>query len=291
MMAFAKSLKKTDPVSTAVKLLQAGLLLLTGWILTRAVLLLVNPESAWTPLPQVSSILTNESGEVVRDYDFSTDPFRLAKSEAIASAVFLDPGFDVPETQLNLILKGRTVGNPGSAVLQTPDNKESSYREGDEVMSGVTLQSVSSDFVVLDVRGERERLTFSREERTALGLSNQESAQSVNDSMNVAVEVTGPQLIPTVNALNASDLLNAVRLNPKFDKGQLTGYVIQSTGDETLLKNYGLQSGDIVTALNGESLLQGPPDLRSLQQTLSRARQVRLDVIRDGRPQTVKIGQ
>ena len=257
----------------------------------RALLLLNNPESAWSPLPDVAAVNTTSGQVEVRDYDFSTDPFRLAESEVTQAAVFLDPGFDVPETQLNLELTGRTVGNPGSAVLKTPDNKEGSYREGDEIMNGVTLQSVTAEFVVLDVRGELERLTFAKDNQTSLGLSVEQNSEPAIDRLSVSTNSLQPQSVSSLNSINATDLLKTVRLNPNFDNGQLLGYQIQPRGDSAVLKNFGLEAGDMVTAVNGESLLQGRLDLQELAQTLGNASQVRLDIIRDGRPQTVKIGQ
>jgi general secretion pathway protein C len=291
MTAISKTMNALDPVSLLFSLAKILLLIFIGWFLTRALLLFSNPESAWSPLPDVATVST-ASGQVdVRDYDFSTDPFRLAVSEVTETPVFLDPGFDVPETQLNLELTGRTVGNPGSAVLKTPDNKEGSFREGDEIMNGVTLQSVTSDFVVLDVRGELERLTFSKENQTSLGLSVEQKVEPMADRVSVSSKTLQPQVVPAQNSFNATELLKTVRLNPNFNNGQLVGYQIQPRGDVAILRNIGLEPGDMVTAVNGESLLQGRLDLQELTQTLRNARQVQLDIIRDGRPQTVKIGQ
>ncbi len=294
MVAFAKSIKGSNPVTLILRLLQVVFLLLLGWVLMRAILLIVTPESAWTPLPQVSSVDTANSGDTIRSYDFSTDPFHLAKSESVETPVFADPGFEVPETDLNLVLTGRTVGEPGSAVLKTPDNEERSYRVGEEVMSGVTLQSVAVGFVVLNVRGELERLTFLREESTGLGLMREDMEQATSTNR-MPTETQSreikPQAIPVMNSLKTTDLLQSVRLNPKFENGQLIGHVIQARGDVGALKNFGLKAGDMVTAVNGDSLLQGRLDLQELAITLSKAKQVELDIIRDGRPQTVQIGQ
>lgn len=291
MTAIAKKMKAKNPVTLLIGGAQIVLLLLVGWFLTRAVLLLLNPASAWSPLPQVSSISQAKGAEVSANYDFTSDPFRLSKSEAVERPVFQDPGFDVPETQLALEMKGRTVGNPGSAVIETPDNKERSYQVGDDVLEGVTLQSVTADFIVLDVRGKLERLTFSQENRTGLGLPTDDNNEVASDRLTIQSTGVQPRAVPVVNGMKTADLLNSVRLNPKFQSGNLVGYVLQPRGEGGVLKQFGLKAGDMVTAVNGESLLQGPPDLQGLQRTLSRARQVRLDIIRDGRPQTVKIGQ
>jgi len=82
-----------------------------------------------------------------------------------------------------------------------------------------------------------------------------------------------------------------VRLNPNFDQGQLTGYIIQPKGQQNALKQFGLEPGDKLTAINGESLTQGRLDLQELALTLNNANSVRLSIIRNGRSQIVKIGQ
>ena len=87
-----------------------------------------------------------------------------------------------------------------------------------------------------------------------------------------------------------SKLLQSVQFNPNFDTGQFSGFSIKARQDEGVLKQFGLRSGDVVTAVNGDSLLQGTPDLQGLIAKYSQARQVELDIIRDGRPVTVQIG-
>jgi len=91
--------------------------------------------------------------------------------------------------------------------------------------------------------------------------------------------------------VKASKLFEQIRLNPNFDQGRLTGYIIQPKGQKNVLKQFGLQPGDKLTAINGESLTQGRLDLQELALTLNNANAVRLSIVRNGRSQTVKIGQ
>ena len=273
--------------------IQAVMLVLIGWFIVRAVILWVSPQSAWTSLPAIVQAGGNQTSQSPQSFDFSGDPFRLAGSPVESSQNFaFDVGLDVPETSLDLILKGQTVGTPGSAILQTPDNKEASYRVGDEVIPGVSLHSVSFEYVVLDVRGDLQRLTFAKLESTGLAVMNDVQAnevlsvRTVTERANRRITETGLQNA----AVNVQNLMSAVRFNPKFERGQLIGYVVQSRGDEDQLTQFGLQSGDAITAIDGDSLLQGAIDPQALVTKLRNTRSVTLDILRDGRPQTIKIG-
>lgn len=290
MMAFAGKIAKDGGagwITSALRVLQVVLLIALGWVVIRAILLLTNPESLWTPLPMVSMVSQGGTATAERVYNFSTDPFRLPVSEdpePIAQA----EGFDAPETTLKIRLLGRISGS--SANLKTPDNREKSYSVGDEVMNGVTLQNVYPDFVVLRVNGEIQRLTFQRDSET--GLSDTQ-IDEVSQSVSVATQPSEENALVSVNSvqqMNAADLIQSVQLNPNFETGTLVGYEIKARNGETSLEQYGLQSGDIVTAVNGDSLLVGQPDLQGLITKLKSANQVKLDILRDGRPVTVQIG-
>lgn len=276
-----------------VRLGQALLLGLIGWFLVRALMLWVSPQSAWGPLPIILQSGAANNAQIQQSFDFSSDPFRLnGEVMATSSNVVFDAGLDVPETSLDLILKGQTVGNPGSAILQTPDNKEASYRVGDEIIRGVTLHSVSFEYVVLDVRGDLQRLTFAKPDSTGLAIvsdveANQVlSVRAMTERANTRVTETGLENA----AVNVQDLMSSARFNPKFERGQLVGYVVQSRGDEAVLTQFGLKSGDAITAIDGKSLLQGAIDPQALVSKLRNTRSVELSIVRGGRSQTIKIG-
>ena len=276
-------------VLPVLRVLQILLLVALGWVVIRAILLLTNPESLWTTLPNVATVSPSGSSVSERVYDFSSNPFRLPASnetETVARA----EGFDAPETTLKIRLLGRISGSSQIATLRTPDNQEQSYTVGEEVMSGVTLQNVYPDFVVLKVNGEVQRLTFQRDEKTGLSETQIDRvSQSVSIPGN-ASEESNPITTNPTEQIDASALMKSVQLNPNFESGTLIGYEIKARSGAANLEEFGLQSGDIVTAINGNSLLQSQPDLQGLIANLKNANQVKLDILRDGSPVTVQIG-
>jgi len=274
-----------------LRLLQIFLLIALGWVLIRAVLLFTNPESTWSALPNVSPVAASGSSTAERLYDFSTNPFRLPPSDGAPPAAVAE-GFDAPETTLKIVLLGRFAGGAQIATLKTPDNREKSYSVGDEVMNGVTLQNVYSDFVVLNVNGEIQRLTFQRDSQTGLsGVETDTASQSVSVG-DTAAQATDTDTVSTIPGQNAdlSKLIQMVQINPNFDQGEFAGFSIKGRNDDSVLKQFGLQPGDVITAVNGDSLTEGGPDLQGLIAKFSKSSQVKLDIIRDGRSVTVQIG-
>lgn len=292
MMAFAEKSggkERGGLINLALRLFQIFLLVALGWVVIRAVLLLTNPESRWTALPSISLVSSIGSSPSEQVYNFSTDPFRLPLSEGIEPLAQAE-GFDAPETNLKIRLLGRFAGATQIAILKTPDNREDSYTVGDEVMNGVTLQNVYFDFVVLRVNGEVQRLTFQRDEKTGLS-----DGQSQNTSQTIPVnplpsQPNNPTSTNSIQKIDVTELIKSVRLNPNYETGTFTGYEIKGRNGATSLKQFGLQSGDIVTAVNGDSLLSGQPDLPGLVTKLKSAKTINLDILRDGRPVTVQIG-
>ncbi len=276
-------------VLPVLRVLQILLLVALGWVVIRAILLLTNPESLWTTLPNVATVSPSGSSVSERVYDFSSNPFRLPASNETETVVRAE-GFDAPETTLKIRLLGRISGSSQIATLRTPDNQEQSYTVGEEVMNGVTLQNVYPDFVVLKVNGEVQRLTFQRDEKTGLSETQIDRvSQSVSIPGN-ASEESNPITTNPTEQIDASALMKSVQLNPNFESGTLIGYEIKARSGAANLEEFGLQSGDIVTAINGNSLLQSQPDLQGLIANLKNANQVKLDILRDGSPVTVQIG-
>lgn len=285
------------PMTPVLRVLQILGLVGLGWILVRGLVLMVSPESAWTALPVIPAVSSSQSGADSQSFSFSSDPFSLGTSgvEAVDISPEIDLGLDVPETKLNLVLTGRTVGGVGSAVLKTPDNMEKSYRVGEDVMNGVTLQRVASGFVVLDVRGELQRLTFARENSTGLVA---DRSEQIADTISVTPLTSSAEQNATpggglisAETMSASELMKSVKFNPHFNGGQLAGYSVSGTNGDGSLKRFGLKSGDVITKVNNTSLLNDKLNLLELASSLKTARQVKMEIIRDGRPQTVEIGR
>lgn len=126
----------------------------------------------------------------------------------------------------------------GSAIIATPDGLQSSYAVGDEIMPGVKLKSVTFEGVTIDRGGVDEQVFLD---------------QSV-----VAPVAQPGAAAPTASVASptsaAPALASEIAFAPRTEKGQVTGFIISPKGAGTAFRAAGLQEGDILTAINGQSI-------------------------------------
>lgn len=139
-----------------------------------------------------------------------------------------------PETMLNLQLFGiRADSGPGqgSAIIATPDNKQDVYFIGQEIMAQVRLEAILQDRVVIRRNGVAETLSFDRDGAKA------------------------PQAAAPVPArhmdVDLKQFMTMVRLSPRENGG---GLVLESGTDAEMLKQSGLEPGDVLISVNGTPL-------------------------------------
>ncbi len=265
----------------AITLLLLGLL---ASLLIRLIIGLINPESLWIMPEQNAAAIGAHTGQSMslQSFDFSSDPFNRNNTSAAPIIAAQDLGEDAPETTLNLVLTGRVTGPTGSAILRMPDNKEIDFRVGDEVLDDVTLQAVNKDFIVLSVDGQLQRLTF---ERDLLGTIQ----NKLNEDVGLAIAAS-PALTKALNAADLGELFQNVSLSRQQKDGRLIGFTVRSNRPGLNLSQFGLQKGDIVTAIAGTDITQGRPDFLSLFQQAAETGRAELAVIRNGQPETIKLG-
>ena len=159
-------------------------------------------------------------------------------------------------------------GESSSAIIQKPDDKQSSYFIGDEIIPGVILERVDIDFVILDRNGIKERL------------SRQGKAESDNN-LKQAIEMAA-------RAFKAQDMINDLRFYPHREGREVLGYRMRSRRGQSLDK-YGFKQNDLITAINGESLAQRQVNLPMIWKNLKQARYASIQIIRDDMPMTIEV--
>ncbi len=205
------------------------------------------------------------------------------ESRAVAPAIVQK---EIPKTKLKLTLRGVYVSeNGGGAIIAEANGKEQFYPVNAKLSGGVTLKEVHESNVILMRNGALETLELPKE---ALGVG-RSSPSARNDA---ARRGSG-------RALNLKQyredlmrepqrLTDAIKMNPKSERGRFVGYEVSPGRDRALFDQVGLMSGDIVTAVNGIQLdtpAKGLNVLRSLQT----ANSVRLDIKRNGRAQSFDV--
>lgn len=187
----------------------------------------LGPVGDWRPA-SVTQVPAYLSG------DTQFDPFFRLQSAAPSQAAV---------TSLSLKLFGVRIDSAmgrGSAIIATPDGIQSSFAVGDEVVPGVKLKSVAFDSVTIDRSGVEEQLFLDQSVAAPI-------AQPGTPAPISATGVVGP-------AANVSGLQSLIEAAPRMSGNSITGLTLTPKGDGAGFNRAGLQSGDVLTAVNGKPI-------------------------------------
>lgn len=271
----------------------------------RRTLALVIAMAAGLGLGRVVWLLVEPGGAVARPLAFaapsaSTGPaadslrldlMSLARSNRFGSGTADAPVMpNAPETRLNLKLKGvRAVpetarsgdtADTSIAIIQTPDQSALTYRPGDLIIEGVTLERILPDRVLIIKGGALETLMMdsSASALSVLSLPGQAPRTAGQPRPGGPASAAGGQ---------AATLLAGVDFEPVPSGANLTGYRIRSRGNEADLAALGLQSGDVIIEIAGNRV--GSTGSQNLLAELGSADQIELTVERGGSLQSVTL--
>jgi|GEM_PF-320496 type II secretion system protein C len=257
------------------------LVVLLGLLAARFVWLLVEPGGAVSdPL----ALPASQAGASAISPLASADLMVLTRSNrfgALAAAGNIIP--DAPATSLNLTLKGVRFVAAGSsdarpeqgsiAIIETPDGRALTYQPGDTIIEGVTLDRVLPDRVLIRKSGSLETLMMESgiDALSVLTLPGQEGMvegepRPASNSQRQA---------PLDRALLAS-----LDVAPVFTDGILVGYRLSTPGSTAALSGSGLESGDIITVLDGTPVRD--IKIENIAERLSNGAELSMTVQRNG---------
>jgi len=174
------------------------------------------------------------------------NPFSSSNKNYLLSEVVID----APVTTLGLNLYGITFTNDvnkNSAILGFNPNEQKSYKVGDEISSGVLVDYIDRDKVIINREGNQESVRFKRTSIIAIN-----DVKQAKDRPNLRTTIKKENLL--------SDLFSFV---PYYKNGNLKGVEIFPGKNKDLFKENGLQSGDIIIAVNGVSI-SSPANIRNI---------------------------
>ena len=251
-----------------------------GWLIVRIAVGITQPESLYQPEPIIrpAQIAPKVAGSV--DYDFSTDPFTFGEAVDVPLDEIFD---DAPETTLNLNLIG--IVSESSATFRLSDGKNKAVKLGEEVINGVTLIGTARDFVTLDVNGETQKLTL---ERVKLG-----EKDTITKIVRVAQQPNGSAKSPTRQ--EAENLFSKLQLTPELEilpdrTTKIKGFKISARRGADL-SQFNLKSGDVITRVGPVLLNSRRTNIKQLRDLMASGAAQDVEVIRNGAPVTIRIGQ
>ncbi len=188
-----------------------------------------------------------------------------------------------PETKLNLKLHGiyySTNPHTSRAMIAPNNGKGKAFSIGESLPSGAVLHEIYPKKVILLRNGRYETLRLVG----TVSINNKTKKQSVKGGQKARRDNSTKLLGDYQRQLqtNPSRLMKLVKISPVTKGNRFIGYRLKSGKDKTLLSQFDLQSGDILTGVNGVKLNSPLKGLGVIQQ-LATANQIDLEVLRSGR--------
>lgn len=251
-----RGVKILSRIAPAVEI---GLAAAIGLVLLLIVMALFAP----LPTPQRLPGARPEAAAAAPATGEISNPFRPAGSSEAAAPIEEKP--DLAETKLDLTLHGTWVDeNGGAAIIKTPDGRQDRFSVGDEIWSGVRLDRVYRDQVVIISGGARELLS----------LVNRDSAAPPSQR-------TVRQAPPNTAAAPAIALSDAVQIVPRAGPNGLR-LTLEPGANTQRFAALGLRMGDILIAVDNRRI--GPEiafETQKLRELASRS-SISVIVERDG---------
>jgi type II secretion system protein C len=250
------------------------------YLLAKSTISFISPSSAWVPL---RLDIKNSESSLIPDketFKFEVDPFNRKLTDGPITQMQIVQ--DAPETTLNLVLTGMISGPNGIAILKKSDEKQKSYKVGELIYPGVVLQSVQKNYIIIDVDGKIQRLTFNREEITGLSYRNDELKS--NKGLNAE------SLVTRNSDFDVDLLFQNLSLRRVSEAGKLRGYSIKQNQPNMDLTKLGFLKEDIITAIDGVDITSGSPNFVKLFEQSRKSGNVVMTIIRNGKTKKIKIG-
>lgn len=228
----------------------------------------------------------------------TTDPLLLSRQ--IASQHLLgEPRADnapapteaIPETRLNLLLRGvaaSSVPAAAFAIIADPGGKEEFYKVGDQLPGGAVLKEVRPQHIVL-ARGDRFETLSLPQQALQMGAPPQPATTVAPMPAGVAPDSgQALQQFRTQFIQDPQVLSNLLQGEPFHENGQIVGFRVRPGRDAALFAKFGLQNGDVITAINGVSVAD-PQGRLELMRSIGSTDEISVDLLRNGAPQSVTI--
>ncbi|QLC23880.1 type II secretory pathway component PulC [Parasphingopyxis algicola] len=146
----------------------------------------------------------------------------------------------------------------GSAIIALPNGEQDSFLVGDELMPGVTLESVGFDFVTISRNSASEQI-FLDQSGGASPPARSAARPARNNAARPGAAPGGSAAAqsrrPAVETVTPAALAAGTQISPRREGNRLTGIVLQPSGDSAAALNAaGFQPGDVIVSINGERI-------------------------------------
>jgi general secretion pathway protein C len=210
--------------------------------------------------------------------------FGMADAEAETPTIISAPDDDLADTRLvNLVLNGTVaseIRNYSVAIISDGGKDQEVYIIGDSVGNNAHLHAIYADRVVLNENGMLTNLKLPREFKDAPAGSTRRTTSSTRQPSN------NTNSIQAVVTKNLSKLTDVIRPTPYRVQGQQVGFRVYPGRDRKQFAALGLQPGDIIRDIDGQSLTDASQAMQVFQ-SLGTADQVTVTIDRNGQTESL----
>ena len=187
------------------------------------------------------------------------------------------------QTELKLKLWGTVSGLGGQtyAVIEEAKSRQQNlYKVGDAVQNA-TVKMVFREKVILSVNGQDEVLEIEEMRGRAV---ERRPPRVIRKSRRQNITLKRSQIERSVE--NVNELMKQVKIRPHTENGQAAGLMLSSIQRGSIFRRMGLRSGDIITGVNGSSLVS-VDDALKLYENLKSSSNMSIEIKRRGRNRTI----
>ena len=265
---------RPDRVRSAV---EVALALLLAVQLGRLVWIVAEPRDAAASMASSSTAVSPADPAVFQRFDAF---FRTGGQSSLAEASAAGSG------QMRLYGLRSDGSGGGSAIIGLADGRQVSVGVGEEVEPGLILRGVGPDYVTLARGASLSRLIFSD---VPVGVAPVPPPPPGPQTVTPPPPPPPPAVTPTAASVDPAQLIAQAGLRPRMRGLRLDGFTVSASGDAALLRAAGLQAGDVILAINGQSL-DSLERIAALRGQLANSSGAELRYERDGTVQTSTIG-
>ena len=273
---FSRSQKRFSAFSRVAPILEFSLAAIVGF---GAILLLY---TLFAPLPTPQrlpiAVAPADDRRSVLSSPGKINPFREIATVDAAAPTELQPLAEdnLEETDLNLSLHGAWVDElGGTAIIRTPSGEQMSFRIGDDIWNGVTLDGVYLEQVTILRNGVRETLSLVNRDPANASATRGRSAET--NAVPEPSSSSRPTSIDEIVSISASRGENGFQL------------VLNPGSNPNHFKDLGLRSGDVLVSFGGRRISANPALATSMLRELAPGATVDIVVSRDGVPVPLEI--
>lgn len=187
------------------------------------------------------------------------------------------------QTELKLKLWGTVSGLGGQtyAVIEEAKSRQQNlYKVGDAVQTA-TVKMVFREKVILSVNGKDEVLEIEEIRGSA---SRRMPPQTAIKSRRQKITLKRSQIESSVK--NVNELMKQVKIRPHTENGQAAGLMLSSIQRNSIFRRMGLRSGDVITGVNGSSLVS-VDDALKIYENMKSSSNMSIEIKRRGRNRTI----